>query len=170
MPLVRRWLLILIAILWIATCVSSPVYLSTTDTTDAKRIVQERAIRIVGFSWGVFYVYHHTHGNPYLPAGTVLRSKTAKGFESLPATTKFEDTWMGFSWTGHGRVQSAVYDELSQWSIPLWSITLAAAWFALGRASQSPQGLCHVCGYSLTGNISGVCPECGTAVPNKAGA
>ena len=24
--------------------------------------------------------------------------------------------------------------------------------------------LCHVCGYNLTGNISGICPECGTTV------
>jgi hypothetical protein len=25
-------------------------------------------------------------------------------------------------------------------------------------------GLCHRCGYDLTGNISGVCPECGTKI------
>jgi hypothetical protein len=25
------------------------------------------------------------------------------------------------------------------------------------------QGLCHHCGYNLTGNVSGVCPECGNA-------
>ena len=24
---------------------------------------------------------------------------------------------------------------------------------------------CYVCGYDLTGNVSGVCPECGTHVP-----
>lgn len=24
---------------------------------------------------------------------------------------------------------------------------------------------CHVCDYNLTGNISGICPECGTAIP-----
>ena len=28
-------------------------------------------------------------------------------------------------------------------------------------------GLCLACGYSLTGNFSGVCPECGTPVPQK---
>jgi hypothetical protein len=26
------------------------------------------------------------------------------------------------------------------------------------------QGLCIHCGYDLTGNISGVCPECGESV------
>ena len=28
------------------------------------------------------------------------------------------------------------------------------------------KGLCPRCGYSLTGNVSGVCPECGTRVGN----
>jgi hypothetical protein len=31
---------------------------------------------------------------------------------------------------------------------------------------QRPIGLCRRCGYSLTGNLSGVCPECGTRVGN----
>ncbi|HUN81100.1 MAG TPA: hypothetical protein VMV81_06265 [Phycisphaerae bacterium] len=26
-------------------------------------------------------------------------------------------------------------------------------------------GLCKKCGYNLTGNISGICPECGTVIP-----
>ena len=25
--------------------------------------------------------------------------------------------------------------------------------------------LCHTCGYNLTGNVSGICPECGTPIP-----
>ena len=31
---------------------------------------------------------------------------------------------------------------------------------------QRPIGLCRKCAYSLTGNLSGVCPECGTRVGN----
>jgi hypothetical protein len=31
------------------------------------------------------------------------------------------------------------------------------------------RGLCHACGYNLTANTSGICPECGTSVPNKPG-
>ncbi len=26
---------------------------------------------------------------------------------------------------------------------------------------------CQACGYNLTGNVSGICPECGTAIPEK---
>jgi hypothetical protein len=29
-------------------------------------------------------------------------------------------------------------------------------------------GLCKKCGYNLTGNVTGVCSECGTAVDRKA--
>ena len=30
-----------------------------------------------------------------------------------------------------------------------------------------PPPLCRKCGYNLTGNVSGVCPECGTPIPSK---
>ena len=29
---------------------------------------------------------------------------------------------------------------------------------------QHPPGCCSTCGYDLTGNVSGKCPECGTAL------
>jgi hypothetical protein len=29
---------------------------------------------------------------------------------------------------------------------------------------RKPPGLCEKCGYDLTGNVSGVCPECGRSV------
>jgi hypothetical protein len=32
------------------------------------------------------------------------------------------------------------------------------------RWDRSARGLCSHCGYDLTGNASGICPECGTAV------
>lgn len=37
-------------------------------------------------------------------------------------------------------------------------------------ALQAPKaGCCSECGYDLTGNASGVCPECGTAIPTISG-
>jgi hypothetical protein len=48
--------------------------------------------------------------------------------------------------------------------LPLWFIVLVAAiptallWY---RDSPPPKGCCRKCGYDLTGNVSGVCPECG---------
>jgi len=53
------------------------------------------------------------------------------------------------------------------WYFPAW-IPLAFAGpltvllFILDRLS--PPGKCRECGYDLTGNVSGVCPECGSPV------
>jgi len=55
------------------------------------------------------------------------------------------------------------------------SIFGGAQWYFLGvlvvwlyhrsrRASES-DATCRRCGYDLTGNVSGVCPECGMAIP-----
>lgn len=37
----------------------------------------------------------------------------------------------------------------------------------LGRLRRHRCGLCMKCGYNLTGNTTGVCPECGTAFVKK---
>jgi hypothetical protein len=36
------------------------------------------------------------------------------------------------------------------------------------RAERIANGYCSACGYDLTGNVSGVCPECGTKDPKSA--
>jgi hypothetical protein len=49
---------------------------------------------------------------------------------------------------------------------------LPAVWLAVWvrRITRRPgRGHCRKCFYDLTGNVSGVCPECGTAVAGKAG-
>ena len=35
--------------------------------------------------------------------------------------------------------------------------------YAPSARPSHESGKCHVCGYDLTGNVSGICPECGTA-------
>ncbi len=35
---------------------------------------------------------------------------------------------------------------------------------AVRRRMRHRRGLCAKCGYNLTGNVSGVCPECGTPI------
>ncbi len=58
-------------------------------------------------------------------------------------------------------------------TIPFWFIgLLLGIWptvaFLRGpcrRRGRRTKGSCRKCGYNLTGNVSGVCPECGSAVP-----
>ncbi len=53
-------------------------------------------------------------------------------------------------------------------AVPLWIPFLLAGipttllWY---RDRRPLPGICHKCGYDLTGNISGVCPECGQVIP-----
>ncbi|HEX4796978.1 MAG TPA: hypothetical protein VH370_24520 [Humisphaera sp.] len=57
---------------------------------------------------------------------------------------------------------------------PAWPLLLIAAIpmvhlcvNLIRKRRRRSHGLCGVCAYDLTGNQSGVCPECGTAVPGK---
>ena len=55
----------------------------------------------------------------------------------------------------------------SRWLyVPFWPlVVLAAGWIACPAVrswNRHRLGLCSRCGYDLTGNESGVCPECGT--------
>jgi len=57
--------------------------------------------------------------------------------------------------------------------MPLWlplvvaTVLTATLWWRDRR--RIPPGHCQKCGYNLTGNVSGVCPECGTAVAETRG-
>lgn len=66
----------------------------------------------------------------------------------------------------YGIVQDS---PLSLVAIPIWSPILLAAvptiWLWSRARKQTPPGHCLGCGYNLTGNVSGVCPECGMRIP-----
>ena len=47
---------------------------------------------------------------------------------------------------------------------------LPVVWAVSRVLGRNRRGLCPVCGYNLTGNTSGLCPECRRAVARKAGA
>ncbi len=52
---------------------------------------------------------------------------------------------------------------------PLWFLLIVVAaptGFLFHRHRQKLRGHCQECGYNLTGNTSGICPECGTPIPD----
>ncbi len=52
--------------------------------------------------------------------------------------------------------------------MPLVAIGAATAYLWWTDRRPIPPGHCQKCGYNLTGNVSGRCPECGTAVARQA--
>ena len=55
---------------------------------------------------------------------------------------------------------------LPYWMIILFMAIAPAFWVRaeISRRRRLRSGLCQSCGYDLTGNTSGVCPECGAAI------
>lgn len=53
---------------------------------------------------------------------------------------------------------------------PLWGILWAWLWvrFRNHLFDTQPGPHCRECGYDLTGNVSGICPECGKATASSA--
>ena len=76
--------------------------------------------------------------------------------------------YLGMAFSRTVRPELAV--QLPHWLFTMAFTFLPASWLvAYSRRLHGSHGLCHHCGYSLTGNTSGVCPECGTAVAGKVG-
>jgi len=86
--------------------------------------------------------------------------------------------WHGVSYLGNG--DNPFSKPLGKgygnryFAAPAWMACLLLAILPVtfvGRAMRNRALIrwhrCSTCGYNLTGNTSGVCPECGTAIPNR---
>jgi hypothetical protein len=82
--------------------------------------------------------------------------------------------WGGASWWWRSNARRGTHYAVAV--APLWALAAAAAVLPLARAAaqlhgpsrrrrRRRRGLCAACGYDLTGNVSGVCPECGGVAP-----
>ena len=86
-----------------------------------------------------------------------------------------DDGWFGrfmpqryrkLEWMPHSdRRKGSVFLYIPLW-MPLTAIGIPTA-ILWHRDRRPRKGHCPHCGYNLTGNESGVCPECSTPVPNR---
>jgi hypothetical protein len=84
-----------------------------------------------------------------------------------------------FEWRwNRGRIRGDGDLYLGLANLPYWFITLLSAPGILipvmygvmvrrRRRARRRAGRCGTCGYDLTGNVSGRCPECGEVIPEK---
>ncbi|GMU24130.1 MAG: hypothetical protein AMXMBFR13_42070 [Phycisphaerae bacterium] len=94
------------------------------------------------------------------PPGTITADQLLEAWHSGVLNER-----MGLKWP----VLHAIWMGTHCIVVPLWIPMLVsglAVAFCAGRALRRPRGgCCPACGYNLTGNVSGVCPECGSPVP-----
>ena len=70
-------------------------------------------------------------------------------------------------WRWESRWRTDVDNSWHMARVPLWLVLILVlmptllVWY---RDRRIPFGHCRKCGYDLTGNVSGVCPECGESI------
>lgn len=80
-----------------------------------------------------------------------------------------------YFWPPDGSLGKTYREVTTKWAwrvwIPLWMPTagflVPLLLLMLTRRRKHPPGSCADCGYSLRGNVTGACPECGRAIAPK---
>ena len=83
---------------------------------------------------------------------------------AIPFATLLLDDWGRYSWFSDESVLAAI---LFRACVPVVGMGLLCRALAVHWPDFSEpidDGHCKVCDYNLTGNVSGICPECGTAI------
>ena len=104
----------------------------------------------------VLYDQHGRYTGPCVPPRAHVRGYTGFGVEYLAFDPVTKDDNFKFR----------------RWRVSLWPIILllvVSQLLLMRRTVFLPhrrrmRGMCTRCGYDLTGNTSGVCPECGTTI------
>jgi hypothetical protein len=86
------------------------------------------------------------------------------------SVTEIQQLWRGFGYDGNvvGIVGNGVAVFVPHWLFCLIFFSMPSLWVLRWRWARRPaRGTCASCGYNLTGNVSGVCPECGKPLPKR---
>jgi hypothetical protein len=101
-----------------------------------------------------------------------LRSFRSSGMASKSEINAVAFRWLRSRANFFGATVPSWTIDTDRLIVPLWGpVALLLAYPALAflsgalrRHRRRKKGLCQNCGYNLTGNVSGVCPECGGKV------
>ncbi|MBE7507060.1 MAG: hypothetical protein HS101_12380 [Planctomycetia bacterium] len=122
------------------------------------------------FQWSLTY-FGATHNVMFIAGGLYIPPKLTRVGQGIT----FERSMTAkLPW----KIRLEFFFKLPSWSgtdslfIPFgWPVVILAAgsMFALWKVPRGfPDGHCQSCGYNLTGNQSGICPECGTTTARRA--
>jgi hypothetical protein len=167
----KRRLLNVVTLVSLLLCVSASVlWVRSRDQMDWLEV------RTSSLEKPGYYVFHTYRGRVFCFAYHTPRVGPAprwrlKTYPYLPGQRYIYDKAEGF----------AGFEWGLTWIAPDWFVG-APLWFAVAAALPFPllrlrgwqrhrraarRGLCQRCGYDLTGNVSGACPECGSGVTVK---
>jgi len=117
-----------------------------------------------GISW------HARDVEPYLQQKRIMQDAFADANRKSGRKVVFNPDrpfgWRTGSVTHQGRTLGGVSVTFPHWILLLLLSVSPGVRIAIGyrRYHRQQTNRCAKCGYDLTGNVSGVCPECGTAV------
>ncbi len=103
------------------------------------------------------------------PVHWTVRRADLSGWRIYKVHPRKQDAFFRFWRRDHGFLLPAVRPYWNRTAyIPLWlpfaTLAIPTAYLFWPDSRCPPEGHCQSCGYNLTGNVSGVCPECGTGV------
>jgi hypothetical protein len=119
-------------------------------------------IWVVSFVWDVGYFGVGGDAGVYLGSITLGYYRSVGGGFQIAPITALERKVFRFEWLPSSHTDGWTGDR--RLFFPLWLLEvplLAALLFVLWRCRRRGADECVRCGYSLVGNVSGVCPECG---------
>lgn len=121
---------------------------------------------LLSISYFYRFGYFASRGNLYCQQTCCILSKDSSPFNDDGWIVEEHPYLLGFRWTPSIKLRPVGATTPPHVLVPLWIPTLLSAFAAYlcHRISKpKPIGHCRRCSYNLTGNLTGVCPECGTA-------